>query len=121
MDEEQKNLSKEEILEKYREENKSGDERDWHHAFIAALIGFAVLLLTFFAITLVEIFLSDQIRYIHAYIYAFGAACAGSCAGMFIAKAILARKNMLCFLGLGSVTCILSIILFVSFVLALQV
>ena len=111
MDEEEKNLSKEEILEKYRQENKNGDERYQRQISVATIAGSIVLLIFTFAIWITEFAIKQEM--VFSYVV-FAPAC-GALGAIHLTQGILNRTKTN--IVVGVVSCIMAIIFFAVFVI----
>lgn len=113
MEEEKKQLTKEEILELSRAENKNGDERDRQRYPVANSIGFSVGLLLAGIVILVSSFCADR----------FPSEVVVVVAGMQAAQAlyvgITVKRLRKVYLTIGIVECVVAVALAVLWILEL--
>ena len=103
-------LTKEEILERNRAENKNGDEREKSNNQRAAIFALFVMLGFVLVTSILEAVFSKQ----YIYSYSLMAMCWGVTGTIWLARGILNRKPLEIFLGgLGFVTCAISYFLFI--------
>ena len=113
MEEEKQKLSREEILERSREENKNGDELYKKNKNIALSVGLLVFIFFVLAIWITEYVIYKEVKFS----YGLSATMWGVSGAIWLTRGILNRKMSSIILGV--LNCFLGIAWFVGFVLAM--
>ncbi|MCH5164157.1 MAG: hypothetical protein J1F36_03995 [Clostridiales bacterium] len=106
-------LTKEQILECYRKENKNGDERSKKNEEVANKVRNCIFIVFLLAVYTVEHFICKQYEFLFAYL----ATCLGVTGSAFLTKGILNKTKSTIIIGV--VETLMAIVFFILFILRL--
>ena len=110
---ENKTLSKEEILAKSREENKSGDEREKQQYAIANSLGFSVGLMLAGIVVLISVICTDRLPVEVMFVVTAMQSVQALLIGVKV------RRQRKLYLTVGIVECVLSVVFLILWILEL--